>query len=199
MKTASSNVPRHRADLAGSKAYRTMLSRYLEVIGGVLLGLAMWVIDAVTNLPGESPWSLRLFLAQLVWPSPMTMIFRAAFLAFAIVIGWAVWRRNLKKEATERQKRERAVASERLRTRLAIVNTFRREMNGPLSHIAENAQMLSNQPRSAMDHERLERISQTALSITAFIEHLANAPPMYLVDNAGVERIVPHEPFELSK
>ena len=79
---------------------------------------------------------------------------------------------------------------------LAIVNTFRCEVNKPLAFIAENAQMLTSQPRSASDHERLDGIFQSAIGISSFIKRLANSAPMYLVDTSGVERIVPHETFD---
>lgn len=195
--TQSSSPPVHRADLAGSLAARKLLGRYVEVLAGLLLGLLMWVIDAVMHWQlSANPSSLWPFVDQLVRPGVKTALFRGAFAALAIGIGWALWRRNLKREAIERQKQERALASERLRTMLAIVNTFRCKVNGPLSFIAENAKMLSNQPRSASDQERLDEIYQSALRISAVIKHLANSAPIYLVDSGGGERVVLREPFQ---
>lgn len=195
--TQSSSAPVHRADLAGSMAARTSLGRYIEVLAGLLLGLLMWAIDAAMHWQlSANPSSLRILVDQLVWPGVTTAVFRAAFVTLAIGIGWVLWRRNLRREAVERQEHERALVSERVRTMLAIVNTFRCEVNGPLSFIAENAQMLSNQPRTASDQERLDEIYQSALGISAIIKHLANSAPMYLVDSGGGERVVLREPFQ---
>lgn len=195
--TQSSSAPVHRADLAGSIATRTLLGRYVEVLAGLLLGVVMWVLDAAMHSQlNATPASRWPFLDELVRPGITAALFRGAFAALAIGIGWTLWRRNLKREAIERQEHERALASERVRTMLAIVNTFRCEVNGPLSFIAENAQMLSNQPRSASDQERLDEIYQSALGISAIIKHLANSAPMYLVDSGGGERVVLREPFQ---
>lgn len=200
MEKRSTEPPMHRADLAGSLAARTVLGRYIEIVSGLLLGGLMWVIDAAMHvqLSASAP-SRKLFVDELFQPGVTPALFRAAFAAFAIGIGWALWRKNLRREAIERQEHERALAAERLRTMLAIVNTFRYEVNGPLSFIAENAQMLANHPRSTSEQEKLEEIFQSAIGISSFIKHLANTAPMYLVDRGGAERVVLHEPFEASQ
>lgn len=187
--------PQHRADLAGSLAARVKPWRYAEIGYGFLLGVLMWVVDAAMHTQLNESISLG-FLDELLRPGLTPALFRGAYVAISVGIGWVLWRTNLKREAIERQERERALASERLRTMLAIVNTFRCEMNRPLAFIAENAQMLASQPRSASDHERLDEIFQSAIGISSFIKHLANSAPMYLVDANGFERIVPHESFE---
>lgn len=193
MEKRSTDSPKHRADLAGSLAARTVLGRYIEIVCGLALGLMMWVIDAAMHarLVGAMLSSGR-FLKELFWPGITTASFRGAYVVIAIAFGCALWRMNLKREATERQERDRTIAFERVRTMLAIVNTFRHEVNKPLAFIAENAQTLAKQPRPASDQERLDEIFQTALGISSFIKHLANSAPMYLVDLNGAERIVPH-------
>lgn len=195
-KNRSTEPPQHRADLAGSLAARTVGRRYLEIIFGLVLGLIMWVIDAAMHarLAGATLSSGK-FLDELMWPGITAALYRGAYVAIAIAFGCALWRINLKREASERQERDRALAFERVRTILAIVNTFRHEVNKPLAVIADNAELLATRPRSANDYEKLDQISQLAVSISSFIKQLANSAPLYLVDVAGVERIAPHHTF----
>ena len=195
-KKRSTEPPQHRADLAGSLAARTVGRRYLEIIFGLGLGLMMWVIDAAMHarLAGATLSSGK-FLDELLWPGITPVLFRGAYVAIAIAFGCALWRLNLKREATERQERDRALTFERVRTMLAIVNTFRHEVNKPLAVIADNAELLPTRPRSANDYEKLDQISQSAVRISSFIKQIANSAPLYLVDVAGVERIAPHHTF----
>ena len=189
--TNSSELPIHRADLAGAFAARTTAGRYIEIVCGLLLGFLMWIVDAATHSRLNAIPSLSLSLDELLRPGITPILFRGSFVAVAVGIGWVLWRRNLRREATDRQERERALASERLRTMLAMVNTFRNEVNQPLALIAESAQGLAGRLREANDHDTLIEIEAHAVRILSFSEQLANSAPLYLVDRSGVERIVP--------
>jgi len=88
--TQNSSPPAHRADLAGSVAARTTLGRYIEIVGGLLLGGLMWFIDAAMHvqLSATAP-SLKLFLDELARPGLTPFLFRGSFVALAIGAGWA--------------------------------------------------------------------------------------------------------------
>lgn len=181
----------HRANLAGALAARTTLGRYIEIIAGLLLGFLMWVVDAAMHSRLHATPSLGLFLDELLRPDFTPALFRGAFVATAIGISWMLWHMNLRNEAAQRQERERALASERLRAMLAMVNTFRNEVDKPLAMIAENAQDLAGRLRAANDHEMLNEIEEHAVRILSFSKQLANSAPLYLIDRNGIERLVP--------
>lgn len=194
--TNSFELPLHRADLAGVLAARTNVGRYLEIVSGLLLGLLMWVLDAAMHARLSATPSLSLFLDELLRPGIIPALFRGAFVAVAISIGWMLWRMNLRHEAAARQERDRALASERLRTMLAFVTTFRREVDQPLALIAASAQDLAGRLREVNDREKLTEIEELAVRILSFSKQLANSAPLYLVDRSGTERIVPGNKVE---
>lgn len=102
----------------------------------------------------------------------------------------------MKREAEERQEHERALAGERLRTMLAIINTFRVEVSNPLAIIEANAEMLAQKLMFSNDKDALNEIADLASRVSSLVKRLANSAPMYVVDRSGFERIVPHENFE---
>lgn len=187
----------HRADLAGSLAARTRLRRYIEIIYGLSLGLLMWLVDAAMHMrmDTDAP-SSGVLQDQLFRPGISPTLFRGAYLIVAVALGWMLWRANLKREAGERQKHEQALAAERLRTMLAIVNTFRHDLNDPLAAIAANAQTLAHRAASPNDQTKLDAIAQSATRMSSLITQLSTLAPLYVVDAAGVERVAPHEVFE---
>ena len=107
-----------------------------------------------------------------------------------------MWRVNLKREADDRQKHEQALAAERLRTMVAIVNTFNHDLKDPLAVIANNANALAERAVSMNDQTQLDAIAQSASQMSSLITQLAGSARLYVVDVAGVERIAPHETFE---
>jgi len=194
---SSSQPPQHRADLAGSLAARAPLRRYIEVIFGSLLGLLMWVVDAAMHMRlSRAAFSSGGYLDELFRPGITPTVFRGAYLIIAVSLGWVLWRARLKREAKERQEHERALAGERLRTILAIINTFRLEVNNPLAIIEANAEMLAEKLMFSDDKDALNEIAELASRISSLVKRLANSAPMYVVDRGGFERIVPHENFE---
>ena len=197
LKNRATEQPQHRADLAGSLAARTPLRRYIEVIFGSLLGLLMWVVDAAMHVRlGRAASSSGGFLDELFRPGITPTVFRGAYLIVAITLGWVFWRARLKREAEERQEHERALAGERLRTMLAIINTFRLEVSNPLAIIEANAEMLAQKLMFSNDKDALNEIADLASRVSSLVKRLANSAPMYVVDRSGFERIVPHENFE---
>lgn len=186
----------HRADLAGALAARTILGRYIEIVSGLLLGLLMWVVDAAMHSRLHATPSLSLFLDELLRPDFTPALFRGAFVVIAVGVSSTLWQMNLRNEAAERQERERALASERLRAMLAMVNTFRNEVDKPLAMIAESAQDLAGRVREANVHEILNEIEGQAVHILSFSKQLANSAPLYLIDRNGTERIVPGNKVE---
>lgn len=194
--TKSSKRPMHRADLAGALAARTILGRYIEIVSGLLLGVLMWVVDAAMHSRLHATPSFSVFVDELLRPGFTTALFRSAFVAIAVVISSMLWHMNLRNEAAERQERERALASERLRAMLAIVNTFRNEVDKPLAMIAKSAQDLAGRVRETNVHEILNEIEGQAVHILSFSKQLANSAPLYLIDRNGTERIVPSNKVE---
>lgn len=186
----------HRADLAGSLAARTTMRRHLEILYGLLIGLLMWIVDAVMHaqLQGDSPL-ISGFLNHLFGPGMAPSLFRTAFLVVSVTLGWMLWRANLKREAGERQKFERALAGERLRTMLAVVNTFNHDLQDPLVVIANDANALAERA-AEKDQMKLAAIAQAASRMSTLITQLSSLPPLYVVDVAGVERLAPQENFE---
>ena len=197
LKNHATEPPQHRADLAGSLAARTPLRRYLEISYGSLLGLLMWVGDVAMHVQlGRAPSSIGGFLDELLRPGIIPTFFRGAYLIIAVILGWVLRRARLKSEAEDRQEHERALAGERLRTMLAIINTFRLEVSNPLAIMETNAEMLAARTSSPNDKDMLNEIVNLASRISSLVKRLANSAPMYVVDSAGFERIVPHENFE---
>ena len=117
----------------------------------------------------------------------------------AVALGWVLWRANLKREAYERQKREQALAAERLRTMIAVVNTFNHDLKDPLAVIANSANRLAERAVSTNDQMKLDEIAQSASNMSSLITQLATSAPLYLVDAAGDERLAPREFFEVVK
>lgn len=192
-----SGSPRqHRADLAGSVAARTTLCRYLEIVYGLLLGVSMWIFDAAmhAHLDTETPTTGGL-LSQL-FGGLTPALFRGAYVIVAVTLGWWLWRVNLKREANDRQKHEQALAGERLRTMLAIVNTFEHDLKDPLAVISNNAKALAERAASVKDQTKLDEIAQSASQMLSLITQLSTTAPLYVVDGAGIERLALHETFE---
>lgn len=72
-----------------------MLKRYKEIIYGLLLGLAMWIIDAAMHAQlGSDVYSSSSFMDELVRPGAPQLLFRSVFLFVGIAFGWALWRSN---------------------------------------------------------------------------------------------------------
>lgn len=125
-----------------------MIRRYKEIIYGLLLGLAMWVVDAAMHAQMEAEaHSTGSFAEELLHPGTTQFLFRGVFLAIAIAFGWSLWRSNW------RERELRALES-------AIV-AFHRQLDSPAMRIVSHVRML--QGRSGVTHDEL------ATELTAII------------------------------
>ncbi len=105
-----------------------MLKRYKEIIYGVLLGAAMWVVDAAMHAQlAVEVHSSGSFVQELLQPGATELMFRAVFLFIAIAFGWALWRSNW------REREMRAIES-------AIV-AFHRRLDTPAMRIVSHIRM----------------------------------------------------------
>lgn len=117
-----------------------MLRRFKEIYFGVLLGAAMWVVDALmhTQLGAELHASHK-FWDELVQPHTTTLLFRIVFLLIATLFGWALWRANW------RERELRALED-------AII-AFHRQLDSPAMRIINHARMLHGRPGVMHDAE----------------------------------------------
>ncbi len=107
-----------------------MLRRYKEIIFGLLLGLAMWIVDAAMHaqLGAQSHAGDGGFLHELFQPGAVVLFFRAVFVFVSLGFGWALWRANW------RERELRALEN-------AII-TFHRQLDSPAMRILNHARML---------------------------------------------------------
>ena len=73
-----------------------MIKRYKEILFGFMLGLAMWVADALmhTMMLGPTQDHQPAFAEELFAPHGPQLITRLLFVAFALFFGWLLWRSN---------------------------------------------------------------------------------------------------------
>lgn len=172
-----------------------MIRQHKEIMYGFILGLMMWVIDAAMHarLAEEATHGEHEGLfTELFTPGITPVLFRSAFMLIAVTFGWALWRANMKRRSAERRAQERAIEAEALRAVVATVNTFQHEVNNPLTVITTGAQILSKGLASVSDREKLDQIAESAFRISSLIRQLPRCSPQYIVDVAGVERILPN-------
>lgn len=107
-----------------------MIGRYKEIFFGLLLGLAMWVADALmhTLMPMSGSEHQSSFWIELFYPDGPQLITRLLFVGFAFFLGWLLWRSN---------QRERAVRD--LERRMAV---FHEQVINPASSILEECSAL---------------------------------------------------------
>ena len=132
-----------------------MLKRYKEIFFGLLLGLAMWVVDAAMHVQlGAAVHSSGGFVEELFRPGATQLLFRCAFLFIGVAFGWALWRSNW---------RERE-----LRALEDAVVAFHRKLDSPAMRIVSHIRMLQGRPGVARDEvaaEVAESISEDAHTI----------------------------------
>lgn len=115
-----------------------MVKRYKEIIYGVLLGLAMWVVDAAMHARlAEDAHPSGGLLGELLRPGVTELTFRLVFLVIATAFGWALWRANWRER--ELQALERAVIA------------FHRQLDSPAMRIVSHVRMLRGRAGVARD------------------------------------------------
>ena len=134
------------------------LRRYKEIIYGLGLGLAMWVLDAAMHARLGAAIDSSGFVNELLRPGPTQIIFRASFIIIATGLGWALWRSNW-------HERE-------LRALEDAIVAFHRQLDSPAMRIVSNIRMLQGRPGVACD-EVARSIAETIGGDARIIDELA--------------------------
>lgn len=105
-----------------------MLRKYKEIIFGLVLGGAMWTLDAAMHARlGDEVHAIG-FWHEMFQPGLVQLTFRAAFVALAAAFGYALWRANW---------RERE-----LRALEEAVISFNRQLARPAVRLMSHSRML---------------------------------------------------------
>lgn len=93
-----------------------MIGRYKEIFFGLLLGLAMWLADALmhTKMPMTSRNHQTSLVEELLSPTSLQLVTRLLFVAFALLLGWLLWRSNQRERAVRDLERQIAAFHERI-------------------------------------------------------------------------------------
>lgn len=124
-----------------------MVKRYKEIYFGLLLGAAMWVVDAAMHaqLGVELHTGGEGFAHELFQPDATVLLFRFVFVLLALAFGWTLWRSNW---------RERE-----LRALEDAVIAFHRQLDSPAMRILNYARMLYGRPGVMHDEAARELAS----------------------------------------
>jgi len=134
------------------------LRRYKEIIYGVGLGLAMWVVDAAMHARLGAAIDSSGFINELLRPGATQLVFRGSFILLATGLGWALWRSNW-------HERE-------LRALEDAIIAFHRQLDSPAMRIVSNIRMLQGRPGVARD-EVAKSIAETIGGDARIIDELA--------------------------
>lgn len=138
-----------------------MLKRYKEIIFGVLLGAAMWVVDAAMHIQlGEELHASHGLFGELFQPGATQLLFRSVFLFIAAAFGWALWRSNW------RERELRALEN-------AII-AFHRQLDSPAMRIVNHARILHARP-GVMHDETARELAESISDDARVINELAIA------------------------
>lgn len=123
-----------------------MLNHYKEIFLGLLLGLTMWLADALmhTMLPLSETGHQPTLLEELLFPDDLQLITRLLFVGFAFFLGWLLWRSN---------QRTRSV-----RNLAQRIETFHQQTSIPASLIIEECNLLIQS--SGLDGEALKVVKE---------------------------------------
>lgn len=105
-----------------------MLKRYKEIVFGLLLGGAMWVMDAAMHAHLGTAAHSSGFWDEMFRPGPTVLAFRAGYVALALGFGYALWRANW---------RERE-----LKALEAAFLAFNRQLGTPAVRLVSHSRML---------------------------------------------------------
>lgn len=136
-----------------------MFRRYKEIFLGLLLGVAMWIMDAAMHVQiGTEVHSSGSFADELLHPGPAQLIFRSGFIVIATAFGWALWRSNW------RERELRALED-------AII-TFNRQLGSPAMRIVSHVRMLQGCSGVARDEVAMS-LAESIGADAHTIDHLA--------------------------
>lgn len=135
-----------------------MLKRYKEILFGVGLGAAMWLVDAAMHAELGGEIQSQGFLAELFSPNPTALIFRLVYFVVAIAFGVFLWRANW---------REREV-----RALEQAVVAFQRQLDRPALRILTHARRLQNRNSVSLD-ETAARLAEEINSDARLLDELA--------------------------
>lgn len=114
-----------------------MLNRYKEILFGILLGAAMWIVDAAMHVELGAEVGSHGFWTELFAPHPTAILFRLVYFALATVFGVYLWRANW---------REREV-----RALEQAVIAFQRQLDRPALRILSHARQLQARNSVVLD------------------------------------------------
>lgn len=144
-----------------------MLKLYKEILFGIALGAAMWIVDAAMHAElGAETYSNAFpahdFWAEIFAPNPTAVIFRLIYLALATMFGVYLWRANWRER--EIRALERAMIAFQLqldRPALRILSRARQLQNRNSVSLDETAAHLANE--IGTDARLLNEVSQKYL------------------------------------
>lgn len=139
-----------------------MVKRYKEILFGLLLGAAMWIIDAAMHAEIGAEVGSHGFWAELFAPHPTTVFFRLVYFLLAAAFGVYLWRANW---------REREV----LALEQAVIN-FQRHLDRPALRILSCARQLQSRNSVILD----ETAAHLAEEINADARRLDQLAKEYL-------------------
>ncbi|MEJ7577683.1 MAG: hypothetical protein WKF74_11840 [Pyrinomonadaceae bacterium] len=129
--------------MSQSETRKEMFLRYKEIVFGVLLGLAMWIVDAAMHVSiGADVHSSGSFLAELLEPGATQLLFRSVFLLISLLFGWSLWRSNWRER--ELRALERAIVA------------FHRQLDSPAMRIISHIRMLQGRAGVTRDEVAAE-------------------------------------------
>ncbi len=136
-----------------------MIRRYKEIIYGVILGIAMWIVDAAMHVQlGAEVHSSGSFVEELLQPGITQFVFRSVFLFIAVAFGWSLWRSNW------RERELRALED-------AII-AFHRQLDSPAMRIISHIRMLQGRPSVTRD-DVARAVAESIGEDARTIDHLA--------------------------
>ncbi len=136
-----------------------MIRRYKEIIFGIILGIAMWIVDAAMHVQlATEDHTSGSFIEELLQPGATQLIFRSVFLFIAVAFGWALWHSNW------RERELRALED-------AIV-AFHRQLDSPTMRIVSHIRMLQGRPGVTRD-EVAASVAEAIGDDARIIDHLS--------------------------
>lgn len=119
-----------------------MFKRYKEIWFGILLGAAMWLMDALMHAELGAEVHSSGFWAEIFQPHATAVLFRSIYFAIAVVFGIFLWRANW---------RERE-----LRAFEAAIIAFQRQLDPPALRILSLTRRLQNRNSVQLDETAAE-------------------------------------------